>query len=211
MSITAHKLRRSLSQQLGPDGPATYVASAGTREGGGDVIVTKPTGTTEGDLMVAFIMVGSSGVTPTYPSGWTQATLDTTGANSGAVAYKIAGASEPSDYTFTLGGSFGRTVQITTIRNVRNLTVGTYDEGSDDTLVAPSITATEGILLAWFGAEGTPSRDSAPSGMTLGVQTTGGPICWTYYQTVSSGSTGNKTLTISDPQDNRSILVGVYW
>lgn len=191
-------------------GRPRYIASAGTRTTSSSVIVNKPTGTVEGDLMIAFIMAGSSGVTPTYPSGWTQSILDTTGNNSGAVAYKVAGASEGASYTFTVGGSFGRNVQIVTIRNAKNLTVGTYDEGSDATLVAPSITAEPGILLGWFGSEGTPTLSTAPSNMTLGLETTGGPVCWVYYQTVYSGSTGTKTLSISSNQDNRSILVGAY-
>lgn len=189
----------------------TYVASAGTRIASSTVKVNKPTGTQEGDLMVAFIMAASSGVTPTYPSGWTQAILDTTGNNSGAVAYKIAGASEPSTYNFTVGGSFGRVVQIVTIRNASNLTVGSYDEVTGSTITAPSITAVgNGILLGWFAIEGSVTLNTAPSGMTQAIQTTGGPTCWAYYQPSSAGSTGNKSLVASGSNDNRGILVETY-
>ena len=187
-----------------------YIASAGTRSTASTTVVNKPTGTDVNDLMVAFIIDGDTGITPSYPSGWTEATLDTTGNNTGAVAYKIAGASEPSSYTFGLTGAFGKVVQIITIRNASKLIVGTYDEGTDATLVAPSITANTGILLAWFGAESTPTLTTAPSGMTLALNTTGGPVCWTYYQNVVGGSTGTKTLVINNSQQNRDILVNVY-
>lgn len=189
----------------------TYIASAGTRTTSSTVTVNKPAGTQEGDLMVAFIMAASAGVTPSYPSGWAEAVLDTTGNNSGAVAYKVAGASEPSTYDFTVGGSFGRNVQIVTIRNASNLTVGSYNEATSSTVTAPSITAVgNGILLGWFGIEGTPTLTTAPSSMTQAVQTTGGPVCWTYYQTSSAGSTGNKSLVASASGDNRGILVETY-
>lgn len=188
----------------------TYIASAGTRTASSPVTVNKPTGTQQNDLMIAVIQAAASRVTPTYPSGWTQAILDTTGNSSAAVAYKVAGASEPSTYDFGVGGSFGRVAQIVTIRNATTLTVGTFDEGTDATLVAPSITATAGILLGWFIAEITPTLSTAPSGMTQAIQTGGGPVSWIYYETVASGSTGTRTLVISSSQENRAILIGVY-
>jgi hypothetical protein len=187
-----------------------YIASAGTRTTVSTIIVNKPTGTIAGDLMIAVAFSGSAGFTPTYPSGWTQSTLDTTGTSSAAVAYLIAGASEPSTYTFTFGGSFGRTVQIITIRNATTLTVGAFDEGTDATLVAPSITATAGILIGWFVGESTPTITTAPSGMTQALETTGGPVAWIYYETVVSGSTGTRTLVMNSSQENRAILIGAF-
>lgn len=191
-------------------GIPTYIASDGTRTTSSIVTVNKPTGTTTGDLMIAVMQAASSGITPTYPSGWTQSILDTTGLSSAAVAYKIAGASEPTTYDFGVGGSFGRIAQIITIRNATTLTIGTFDEGTDSILIAPSITATAGILLGWFIAESTPTLVTAPLGSTQAIQTTGGPVSWLYYETVASGSTGTRTLVISSSQENRAILLGVY-
>ncbi len=192
-------------------GDPEYISSAGTRVAASTVTVNKPAGTAENDLMVAFIIAASGGITPTYPSGWTQATLDTTGNNSGAVAYKVAGASEPSTYSFTVGGSFGRIVQIVTIRGVSSLTVGTYNEVNSATVTAPSITAVgDGILLGWFGIEGTFTLSTKPLSMAESVYTTGGPSCWTFFQGSISGATGNKTLIASSSSDNRGILVEVY-
>lgn len=188
----------------------TYIASAGTRSTNSTVTVNKPTGTQQNDLMIAVMQSGASGGSFTYPTGWTQSTIDTTGNSSAAVAYKVAGASEPTSYDFTLTGSFGRTVQIVTIRNASTLTVGAFDEGTDATLVAPQITATAGILLGWFIAESTPTLTTAPSGMTQAIVTTGGPVSWIYYQTVASGATGTRTLVISASQENRALLIGAY-
>jgi hypothetical protein len=207
---TIMNILKLVAANLAAAAAPSYVASAGTRTTSRTVTVNKPTGTQEGDLMIAVMQASASGVTPTYPSGWTQAILDTTGNSSAAIAYKVAGASEPSSYDFGVGGSFGRCAQIITIRSATTLTVGTFDEGTDTSLVAPSITATAGILLGWFIAESTPTLSSAPSGMTQAIETGGGPVSWIYYQTVASGSTGTKTLTISSFQENRAILVGVY-
>ena len=201
---------KMLGANVASSASPSYVASAGTRTASSTVTVSKPTGTIAGDLMIAVMQAADSGITPTYPSGWTQSILDTTGLSSAAVAYKIAGASEPASYDFTIGGSFGRLAQIITIRDATTLTVGAFDEGSDTTLVAPSITATAGILIGWFIAEGTPTLSSGPSGMTQAIQTGGGPISWLYYATVASGSTGTRTLTISATNDNRSILIGAF-
>lgn len=187
-----------------------YIASAGTRSAGTTTVVNKPTGTIQNDLMIALLMDGDTGITPSYPTGWTQSILSNAANNSGAVAYKIAGASEPSSYTFGLTGAFGKVVQIVTIRYASNVATGTYATGTSATLTAPTITASFGILLAWFGAESTPTLTTAPTGMTLALNTTGGPVCWTYYQNIAAGSTGTRTLVINASQAYKTILVNAY-
>lgn len=71
--------------------------------------VTKPTGTISGDLLIACIAKTTTG-TPTPPSGWDTISSDSTLKNftqgtafaSGCGFYwKIAGGSEPADYTWT--------------------------------------------------------------------------------------------------------------
>lgn len=76
------------------------------------VTVTKPTGTADGDYLVAFVAAdrGSSGYPTAAPSGWTQIAQDASGAGSthaACTAYaKTAGASEPADYTWTLPSAY---------------------------------------------------------------------------------------------------------
>jgi len=73
------------------------------------VTINKPTGVVEGDLMV--MDVSFNGTSPTFlssPSGWTVIYDETnlieqsSGSMTGSYYYKVAGASEPSTYSFTV-------------------------------------------------------------------------------------------------------------
>lgn len=85
----------------------------------------KPTGTAEGDLMIAHVWAYEETVTAA-PTGWTlleqQSTNDVEGQPEVFNAYlyiKEAGASEPADYTWTTSGpSTNRRVVIATYRGV---------------------------------------------------------------------------------------------
>lgn len=75
----------------------------GTTDYGTSITVTKPTGTASGHCLIA--VVGGS---PSTPSGWTllgSVASGTSSLNTVAVYYKIAGGSEPSSYTFSLGSA----------------------------------------------------------------------------------------------------------
>jgi len=75
-----------------------------------NMVLNKPSGTVEGDMMVAWVCGDSTGrknVTP--PSGWSviynQSSPDLGGSAQMFGYYKVATASEPSTYTFTFSGS----------------------------------------------------------------------------------------------------------
>ena len=77
---------------------APSIASYVTLYGGGTVSITKPTGTTSGDLLVLVLLGRNSGFsTKAVPSGFT--TLDRPSGNFMQVAWKAAGGSEPSSYS----------------------------------------------------------------------------------------------------------------
>ena len=67
-----------------------------------DLTISKPAGVVSGDLMV-FCGFFEVNTTITAPSGWTQITNTTHTANNFKLAtyYKIAGGSEPADYTWS--------------------------------------------------------------------------------------------------------------
>lgn len=69
------------------------------------VTVTKPSGTVSGDLLVAHIASVQGVVTDwTAPTGWTlinKSNVGITNPTTSAVYWKIAGGSEPADYTWT--------------------------------------------------------------------------------------------------------------
>lgn len=103
----------------------TFVANGGYNNGTTSVVLTKPTGTAQNDLMLMFVNVqndGSAG-TVTTPSGWTYVT-DTGGSKDDLSTFwdrlylfwKIAGSSEPSTYTVSDSGSVGSDGDIRTYR-----------------------------------------------------------------------------------------------
>src|SRR5262245_52944032 len=100
--------------------PASVAAAGALRSAASDttpgasgdnsVVISKPTGTSQNDVMVAAIAEKTNGsITP--PSGWTLigSKLDNaqTTANSLAVYYRVAGASEGVTYTWSLPNNAG--------------------------------------------------------------------------------------------------------
>ena len=85
----------------------TQVGSATTDSvnNGDSITITKPTGVASGDVMIACVTQNENALTAT---GWTlirELTAgETTNSWSSHVYYKIAGGSEPSNYTFSHGG-----------------------------------------------------------------------------------------------------------
>lgn len=68
------------------------------------IIQTKPAGTVQDDVMFAFLCVGSLSITVTPPAGWTLVhAVGSVDANKMYVYRKLAGASEPANYTWTFG------------------------------------------------------------------------------------------------------------
>jgi hypothetical protein len=98
----------------------SFVASAtqATNYGGTSIVVNKPTGTTSGDVMIAVL-----GGTPATLSGWTLLGSAAGGSSMKTVRafYKVAGASEPTSYTWTISSSATQAF-IATYRGVDNTT-----------------------------------------------------------------------------------------
>jgi hypothetical protein len=63
------------------------------------ITITKPTGTVDGDVMIAIVSVSGAAHTPSTPSGWTVLDTETTGP-SVQTYWKIA-SSEGANYSFT--------------------------------------------------------------------------------------------------------------
>lgn len=83
-------------------------ATSATASNATSVTATKPTGVIAGDLLLA--VFANADQATTMPSGWTQLFYDTANATTGhtwgaGVHYKIATASEPTNYTFSVASS----------------------------------------------------------------------------------------------------------
>lgn len=77
---------------------------------GNSITVPKPSGTVEGDILIASIYFNDRNQVVTAPSGWVLIDFFNTGDPSASCGawYKIAGGSEPTDYTWTSTGSVSR-------------------------------------------------------------------------------------------------------
>ncbi len=73
-----------------------------TGAGGATLTISQPPGVQSGDVLIAHVIVQTAGNTVTPPSGWTLIKRqDSLSSMSTATYYKVAGASEPSTYSWT--------------------------------------------------------------------------------------------------------------
>lgn len=122
--------------QIGPfiiSEQSTQRATAGT-----SLVINKPTGTREGDLMIAFMNIPANS-TWTGDTGWTEVADQGTNPST-RIAYKVAGASEGASYTFTSSASSTSSGTIVTYRNAAYDAVGTITSAINP-LVLSAVTA----------------------------------------------------------------------
>src|SRR3990172_7416901 len=96
-------------------------ASASAATGVLTLTIARPANTVENDVMVAAIGVSASAPTITPPTGWTlvrKTDNAAANANSLAVYYKVATASEPANYTWSFSASTGSVGGIQSFYNV---------------------------------------------------------------------------------------------
>jgi len=187
-------------------------SSTNQRTAGTSMVLNRPTGTLEGHLMVASLWHELANPTITPPSGWTllfQTNVSTRTANLAAY-YRVAGASEPSTYTWTVPTSSECVGAILTLENGGTPTaVSQGNNTSTTTVTAPTITvnnAGEWVLFidgAMYGTTVTPptnytevidNRSGTASGNChLGVS---------YRQYSSTGATGSITATLANADYN---------
>ncbi len=192
--------------------PITYISSTKTQNitNSTSLVISKPAGTIDGDLMVAFVNSNDSGTTWTG-AGWTEA-IDSTAS---AIYYKIA-SSEGSSYTFTNSASSLLQGYILTYRNAAWDTIGTFSTLSGSP-VAPAITTTGGYntVIAYFKAGNTTSATfTTPSPYTV-VDSDSDDTATSSSSAIFSrsgfpaGTTGTVTSTISSGSLARGILLSI--
>ncbi|HEV2235045.1 MAG TPA: hypothetical protein VGR57_00155, partial [Ktedonobacterales bacterium] len=185
------------------------------------VVITKPTGVAQGDLLLAVINSNTPSTAPTPPTGWTN--LDNSHDNNSwsTLCYLIAGASEPSSYTWTQGtGSIFNVWGCLALRAGAGGTLGidanSHTGGSNATTLTPaSLTASlagDALILML-----TDSADVAvstwPSGVTERTDAsnaTGNGVDTGTKLSLGTGSTGSLATTIgasAGDEDYFAILV----
>jgi len=185
--------------------PITYVAQASnSATATTTVVVDKPTGTVQNDILVAFAMTSSSN-TWTAPAGWTEV-LDTSGRG---CFYKDAGSSEGANYTFTLSGSSDLHVVILCYRNASWGQIGTLSASLADPTVAPGITvATDSSLVIDFVTRGSAATYDTPVGWTDRYEATNTSTIYLLDKAFNSGATGDITVDATSG-NGRSVLLAL--
>lgn len=190
------------------------------------ITINKPTGVLAGDLMVAVMGQGTganSNIT-SGPSGWSEEVVSVQNLESAQnyceIWTKVATDSEGASYTWNYSGttSTGKGV-ILAFRNSpiagNNASAGQTTESS--THAGPAVTMAKGaggILVCgyWLNRTGVNSLgtiSSGPSGMTQDYfNSTGDRGLAVYYERVTGGSTGTKTLTMTNT-DVRSAMASI--
>ena len=200
----------------------TYQSQASaTPSSGTTITVAKPSGTVEGDVLVALVMVQGTttqqSITP--PAGWTAVGgggVPSGSVRIGGVWYRVAGGSEPASYTFTVAVTMNQSVGVLLRYAPQSPTTppGVVDDAAmAETVttpgVAPSLDATGNAdtLISLFAAQTT--QGATPSGMTERVLSLQSAIkVGVYDQLLSSpGATGTREWTGSSGARSWSILL----
>lgn len=172
--------------------------SSGQATASSTLTIARPSAASPGTLLTAFI-VDDDGRTITPPSGWTTR-IDINGGSARRAIYtKIAGDSEPANYTWTLSGSDDVQGYILAWGSATYDAIGTIGSLASPS-VAPSVTVTaaSSIVLAWYSRGGIASMTfSTPSGYTALVSDSdaSNPSSAIFYKEVNAGATGTASST----------------
>lgn len=184
---------------------------------GTSVVINKPTNTAENDVMLAAIVINNDATSiNTVPSGWTQlADIPQAGRGNFTdgrlyVFWKLAGASEGTNYTFGTSASVKYVGGIISFRNV-NPTTGIHLSNGQATASAlthntPSLSVTEyNTMIVTFHGMTEGNTWTPPSGMaeqfdirsgTAGNNDEG--LGASYISQASPGATGAKQATADE-------------
>lgn len=182
---------------------------------GTSFVGNKPSGTRDGDLLFAAIMM-PNGVTadPTPPSGWTLIRRVASGVVSMATYYKIA-ASEGSTWTWTLDTSnTGGAVQVAACSGVYTTSPLDVEAGqanaSSSSATAPGVTTTaaDDLLIAAFTRGNSATSFTPPTGMDEYTDVTNTSLAST--RAASAAATGDKTAALSNSGTSSGMLAAFF-
>lgn len=118
-------------------------ASANNGNGANTLTINKPAGTVSGHVMIATVTTRTTGAF-TAPTGWTSV-LDSTATNIHQITYyKVAGASEPANYSWTWTGATRRAsggiVDYSGVDNTSPVDVSASGTGASGNASVPNVT-----------------------------------------------------------------------
>jgi hypothetical protein len=132
---------------------ATTPPTQTTGNSGGTVVIPVPTGTQNGDMMIAVVTYAVGG-SVTVPSGWTAINVGTNFLREMRSYFRVA-SSEPASYTWTFGSpDFARNGVMVSIKDA-NATLGANAVATGFTVPSLSVTVDGSLLVAFAAAETT--------------------------------------------------------
>ena len=185
--------------------------------------VAMPTGTVEGDLMIAAFYHGSGSISSlNAPAGWTLIQPASPGSEDFRTRlwYRVAQASESGPYAFTYSGGVQNNwnIAVASYYDTQGVNVNgwTLEDSSYKYQTAVSSISTTSVtapacslLFAAFGKDSSATISTAPSGMTLVYeQSFGNSGFATYYELNTSGAI-TKSITWSASEE-LSAVAGVF-
>lgn len=171
-----------------------------------NLTLNKPAGTIEGDLMIAFLF---GAFNTTVPTGWTEL-VDPIGGP--AVAYKVAGASEPTSYAFSSSSDlFRRAGAILTYRDAAYDAIGSLATPATTLVVTgPSAAVDYSRLLgAATWSSGNLTVTSSMVTQRALDNGTDGPSWYIGDDVVLEGATGTRTFTSGSLNDGQGVLLTI--
>jgi len=177
-----------------------------------DLVINKPTGTAEGDLLVVTIIQDTSDTTTvTLPDGWTLIHDIASSSSRTTVAYKTAGASEGASYTFTNTDTYKAGVISRFSKSGGTWDIEAASEtaiSASTTITSASVTATnDSMLLFCWGSDDNVTVSTAPANMTqIHVAAPGSAMAGMWYEARSAGDV-TKSLIVSANHDGAAIAV----
>lgn len=194
---------------------------------GSRLSINVPTGTVAGDVMIAAVATTASSVVITAPTGWNlvQAVAQTGGtSNRLATYYRVATASEPASYSWTLstthGGASGGIVSYSGVDNSTPIDVSAgAATGSSTSHAAPTVTTTvAGDMLVTVHEFASASTWTPPPGMSERVDrasrtsnnNAGVTLEMNDLLLGAAGATGAKTATAgSNPDTGTTVSIAL--
>ena len=173
------------------------------------VTLTKPSGTAAGDVLVASFTADKNPTVSAVPAGWT-AIVNNLSVGSGArvfAYYRVVGASDPANYSWSLSTTAKWGGGVTAYRGVNNTTpldssVATAANTSytASSIAAPSVTtaSNNAMLIGGVGFDSSTPGASAPTGWTERWESADGQIAEQADRVqATAGASGTATWTFN--------------
>jgi PKD repeat protein len=189
-------------------GGSTSVAQAAPTQ---SVTLTKPAGTTAGDVLVASFTADNAPTMSATPAGWTSllpSRLKTGNSTETYAYYRVVtgGDAQVTSWTWTLGsaqrwsGGIARYVGVDTTRPIDTTVAVASSNSARTSITVPSITTTTGgtMLVGSVGADSATVTMNQPAGWSEAWDTGAAKVSEHAYRAQpAAGATGGQTWTLS--------------